>query len=270
MADDQGQKSAEGKAQQSAMPTEEQKGQELADSQEEAPIESEESLEAPAGESENGLPKGVTERTREQFEKLKAQLRDARDRLFNSTQVSQKPADEGIKPIYNPLTGLVDPDALNDLQKKAYEAERRAGEAEQKVQSLAQDREVKDLYSSHPELKSPKTKEARELFDEAERIWMHSQAYPEKYGGEQLSQREAADLAKKRMGTKSETPQEEAKRIEAKEQASFGATGQPTQGVKSKVTSEEELQKLQYGTRIGDKDSMITRMRAIREAQESK
>ena len=96
---------------------------------------------------------------------------------------------------------------------------------------------------------------------------MHSQAYPEKYGGESLSQKQAADLAKKIVGEKPETPSEEAQRLEPKEQASFGASGQPSQAVRSRVSSEEEFERLKFGTRIGDKDAMIARMRAIREAQ---
>ena len=269
MADNQkAEKPAEEQAQQSAVPTEEQKGQEIADSQEEVQ-ETEESLEAPAGDSEEReLPKGVSERTREQFEKLKRQLWETKEKLFRK-ETPQVP-EEGLKPLYDKTTGLVDVEALTDLQRRAYEAERKVNEVETRFQQKAQDDQVRELYSSYPEFKNPKTKDTIEFLNEAERLWLHSQAYPEKYGGEALSQKQAADLAKKKMGTKSETPKEEAQRIEAKEQASFGASGKPTQGVQSKITSEEELKKLQYGTRIGDKDSMVTRMRAIREASEAK
>ena len=256
---------AEEQAQQESMPDSEQKGQDIADSQEEVQ-ETEESLEAPAGESEEGeLPKGVSERTREQFEKLKASLRQAKEALFrkeSSPVVTEEP-----KPIYDKATGLVDVEALTDLQKRAYEAERRAKETEQKIQQQTWDNQVNEFYEAHPDLRSPKTKEAKEAYDEAERLWLHSQAYPEKYSGYALSQKQAGDLAKKRMGEKPETPKEEAQRVESKEQASLGASGQPTQGVQSKITSEEEIQRLQFGTRIGDKGAMIARMRAIREAQ---
>lgn len=267
MADDQGQKQVEEQAQHSAVPTEEQKGQDENSSQVEVPTGSEESFEAPAGESEDELPsRGVSERTREQFEKLRSQLREARRRIFEMTG-SRESAGE-IKPLYDKSTGLIDVDALQDLQKRAYEAERKATLLEQKISQQTQDSQVRELYSVYPELKNPKTREAKELFDESERIWMHSQAYPEKYGGYPLTQKQAADLAKKRMD--STTKAKEAQAIEAKEQASFGATGRPTQGVQTKVTSEEELERLRYGTRVGDKDSMVARMRAIREASEPK
>ena len=267
MADDTKQaENAEEQAQQPAVPTGEQKGQEETDSQEVAG-ESQETLETPAGESEGELPKEVSERTTQQFEKLKAQLREAREKLFR--QGSQEQVGGEMKPLYDPTTGLVDVEALTDLQKRTFAAEKKVAQVEQNIQLKAQETQVNELYSAHPELKNPKAKDAIELFNESERIWLHSQAYPEKYGGEALSQKQAADLAKKKMGNKPETPIEEAQRLEPKEQASLGASGQPTQGVKSKISSEEELNRQRLGTRLGDKDSMISRMRAIRETSEA-
>lgn len=231
---------------------------------------SEETPEVSIGSSEDlELPQeGVSERTREQFEKLKTQLREYRERAFQEQRYRETVGEQ--KPLYDPNTGLINLEALTDLQKRALEAEKRVMALEQGIQAKTQDAQIRDLYEAHPELKNPKTKEAREFFDEAERIWMHSQAYPEKYGGYSLSQKQAADLAKKRMGTKSENSQREDLQAESKEQASLGVSGRPTQGVQSKITSEEELQKLRIGTRIGDKDSMIARMRRIREAQQTK
>lgn len=266
MADDQKAEVVEEQAQQSTMPVEDQKGQEVANSQD-AAQETEETFETPAGDSVDELPRSVSERTREQFEKLKTQLRDAREKLFRRGNPVERVGEP--KPLVTP-EGLVDVEALTDLQERAYAADRGVKELEFKSQRDYQDRQVKELYEAHPELRSPKTKEAKDLFDESERIWMHSMAYPEKYGGEALSQKQAADLARKRMGDRPETPREEAQRLEAKEQASFGASGQPTQGVSPKVTSEEEQERLRFGTRVGDKDSMVARMRAIRETSETK
>lgn len=264
-ANQKAEENAEEQAQQEPMPSSEEKGQEVADSQQ-AADESQETVEAPAGDSDGELPKGVSDRTREQFEKLQTQLKETRERLFRQ-QSSDVPEDGEIKPLVDKSTGLVDIVALNEVQQKAYDAEKRARNLEQRIQQQAQDGQVRELQSAYPELKNPKTKEAKDFFDESERVWMHSQAYPEKYGGESLSQKQAADFAKERMGNKPETAKQEAQRMEPKEQASLGASGQPTQGVQSKVASEEENQRLQLGTRFGDKDSMITRMRAIREAE---
>lgn len=269
-AQKQAEESAEEQAQQSAVPTEQQKGQEEDSSQAEVQ-ETEESLEAPAGDSEDlELPqKGVSERTKAQFEKLKEQLRFYRERLFQQTGNRAYEGEAEVRPLYDPQTGLVDIQALQDLQRRAYEAERKATNLEQRLVQDSQEAQVRELHQAYPELKNPTTKEAKELFNEAERIWLHSQAYPERYGGYALTQKQAADLAKQKMGNLSETTKQEAQRLEAKEQASLGASGRPTQGVQNRVASEEELEKLRVGTRMGNEQAMIARMRAIRQAQEA-
>lgn len=266
MADDQNQAENAGEAKEGeAMPTSQP---EQTGTQEDVG-ETQETLETPAGGSEGELPDGVSERTRNEFDKLKTQLREYRQRLFNEQQYRETVGEQ--KPLYDEKTGLINVEALTDLQKKALEAERRVKALEQGVQAQTQDAQVRELYEAHPEFQNPKNKEHKELFDESERIWMHSQAYPEKYGGMALTQKQAADLAKKRMGTTVKTEaKEEAQNVESKEQASLTVSGRPTQGVQTKITSEEEIQKLQFGTRIGDKDAMIARMRAIREASETK
>jgi hypothetical protein len=259
-------KQAEDAEKQEPMPSSEEesaKTQEVAQETEEAP-------EVQAGDSEElELPeKGVSERTREQFDKLKGQLQEYRQRLFNEQRYRDIESKEGeSEPLYDKTTGLVNIKALEDLERKATEADKRARQAEQRIQQTVSETQVRELYSVYPELKNPKTKQEKEFFDQSERIWMHSLAYPEKYGGDSLSQKQAADLAKKSMESKPETPKEEAQRVEPKEQASLGASGKPTQGVQSKISSEEELTRLKVGTRLGDKDSMIARMRAIREAE---
>lgn len=222
-------------------------------------------------DSDGELPKEATERTKQQFEKLrkhsdelKRQLDQMRQRAFNEEHF-QKTGES--KPLYDRTTGLVNVEALEDLQKRALDAEARSRRLEEHFVSSSHDTQVKELYSSYPELKNPKTKEAKDFQNEAERLWLHSQAYPEKYGGDSLTQRQAADMAKKRMGTIAS--EKEASQVESKEQASLGASGRPTQGVQGKATSEEEQQRLTLGTRLGDKTSMIVRMRAIREANEA-
>lgn len=235
--------------------------------QEESQLKTEETSEVSIDGSEGTeLPKEVSERTREQFEKLKAQLREYRERAFREERYRETVGEQ--KPLYDPNTGLVNVDALEETRKRAFEAERKLRALEEKMTVQAQNVQVADLYEAHPDLKNPKTKEAKELFDEAERIWMHSQAYPEKYGGSALSQKQAADLAKKKMAKSEEVV--ETQNMESKEQASLGATGRPSQGVRSKIVSEEETQRLSYGTRVGDKQSMIERMRKIREASQVK
>lgn len=246
---------------QESMPDSEQK----TETQEPAP--QEDSLEARALDSEE-LPNGASDRTREQFDKLKShskelerQLYELRQRTFNEERFRST---EATKPLYDKTTGLVNIEALEELQRKADNADRELRNLKDNFQQNSMVARQRELYGAYPELKNPKTAEAKELLDEAERIWMHSQAYPEKYGGESLSEKQATDLAKKRMG------KTEAKgaSVESKEQASLTASGRPTQGVQNKTTSEEETNRLKVGTRLGDKQSMIARMRAIRESSQ--
>lgn len=266
MADDtQRQDTAEEQAQQPPMPSgDEQKGQEEDSSQQPAQ-ETGDSVEAPAGDSENlGLPDDSSDRTREQFEKLKQQLREAKAAAYRT---QQEPKTQPVEKLYDETTGLVNIKALEDLQQRTINAEKELQNMKASSEKTARDNETRDLFSAYPELKNPKTKEAKELFDESERIWMHSQAYPEKYGGMPLSQKQAADIAKTKMGGSKQPVKEDAQAAEAKEQASAGATGRPTQGVQESAQSEEVLEQQRLGTRVGDRASMVARMRAIRESK---
>lgn len=268
MADEKADKNVEEEAQQESMPDSEQKATEQTDSS--VAQETEEALGTSADDS-GELPEGVSERTAEQFERLRGELREARQKAqtYESMLGRKQEPEEEVEPLYDQKTGYVNVQALEKLQKQALDADKRAKRAEEQITKANQDAQVRELYNAHPELAKPSTKEAKELYDDAERIWLHSQAYPEKYDGMALSQKQAADLAKKRMGNKPETPKQEAERLEPKEQASLEASGRPTQGVQAKVASEEDQQRLAVGTRLGDRQSMIERMRAIRESQKS-
>lgn len=259
MADSQKADNAEEK-QQEPMPgseesTETNQSQEVAD-------ESQEASEAPAGDSEElELPEGVKERTSEQFEKLKEQLRQTREELFEMKSQIPPKKEEPERPLYDPKTGLVDIEALEQLRKDAKSAKKEL----ESLRRIDADREVQSLYDTYPELKNPRTKQDKEFFDEAEKIWLHSQANPEKYGGQALSQKGAADLARRRMNANKPT---ESSNAEAKQQASADVSGKPTQGV-ARQTSEEDLNRMREGTRFGDRNSMIARMRMIRESKKS-
>jgi hypothetical protein len=261
MADSQDKADVAEEKQQEPMPGSEE-STETNQSQEVVPSNVEgEASEAPAGDSQEELelPKGTKERTTKQFEKLKEQLRQTRDELFQlKDQVPQpKPAEEE-RPLYDPKTGLVDIEALEQLRRDSQAAKKELSS----LKRQGADREVQSLYDAHPEMNPNSKGFNQEAFDEAEKIWLHSQTNPEKYGGQALSQKQAADLASKSM--KAPEP-EESSNAEEKQQASAEASGKPTQGV-ARQASEEDLEQLRFGTRTGDKDSMIARMRLIREA----
>jgi len=260
--DTQAQKSEE-KAQTEPMPSSDNKVSEGTDSLGVAPIK-EEASGISADNSE--LPEGVSDRTKEQFDKLTGQISELKDQLTQQVVPSPAPEKpkEARKPLYDPNTGIVDIAALENLRTQTEEANARATKAEQGLKEFSASSETKDLYTAHPELQDPKTDADKELFNESERLWLHSQMSPEKYGNKALSQREAADLAKSRTQT-SVTPEEQAKRATVKEQASLSATGKPSQGVAKELTADKQAQ-LATGTRMGDEQSMIERMRNIRQA----
>lgn len=262
MTDSQQADNAEEK-QQEPVPSSEEQSTEINQSQEVAQ-ETGEASEAPAGDSEElELPKGTKERTTEQFEKLREQLRQTRDELFQVKSKVEPKADEELKPLYDPKTGLVDIQALEQLRKDASEARRELAQ----MKSQGKDREVQELYESHPELDPNAKSFNQKVFDEAEKIWLHSQAHPDRYDGRPLTQKQAADRAKQIMqGTKVDSNAEEKEASnDAKQQASVQASGKPTQAV-ARQTSQEDLEQLKFGTRMNDKNAMIARLRMIRES----
>ncbi len=73
------------------------------------------------------LPEGVKERTSEEFDKLKAKLRDERSRrlyLENVYQQIQQPQQRVEVPpqLYDPATGLLNEKAFTDLQAQTQDA----------------------------------------------------------------------------------------------------------------------------------------------------
>lgn len=266
MANDNQAKTAEEQAQPEPVPSSSEKVTEKTDAQEVAPV-TEVPSETSADASDEKLPEGVSERTTEQFDKVRQQASDDRERFQREIDQLKNPVKptQIEKPLYDPKTGLVDIEALEQIRKDATGAKAELDKFKQQTQTQLQNKEQNELFEAHPELKDKETKEAKKLFDESEKIWMHAQAYPEKYGGNPLTQKKAADLAKKLMSN-TETPEQEAERLEPKEQAGLSASGKPSQGVQ-KQTSQENLESLRLGTRMDDKQSIITRMRNIRETQ---
>lgn len=261
MTDTKDTKAETAEPQQSAMPTEDKKGSGAEVAQDAAPV-TEEATEVPTSE----LPEDAKQRTREQFDKLKGEKEALQQELNQHKQVlKQPPQPEKETKLYDPTTGLVDTNALNKLGDDIASLKRENANLRQE----AGNKEVTELLNSHPELdKDNKDKFNQELFDEATRLWMHSLAYPDSYGGRALTQEQAAVRAKKKVGKK-ETPEQQTERETVKEQASLGISGKPGQGVKTQ-TAEATHERLVMGTRLNQKGAMIERMRNIRVAKEKK
>lgn len=258
MADDQQAQNIPESTQDSAMPT---------DNQQTTPTE-----QVPQGESqvEQGLPDGVKERTAREFEKLQTQLRDERRKreLAESAFSSMRTKEEKpqVVPIYDPNTGLLNEQALNDTQNRTYQAEQRALKAEQAVQSWQEEMDRRETYSAHPTL-NPQAKDYDETFDKlTASIWYGSQISPDRWG-KQLSTKEAADqaneiLSKGSQKAREQGAQEAIERLTPKEQASMSAQGNP--GRRTQVSN--NLEDLQAITRKGGKASeqaLVERLKGV-------
>lgn len=220
-----------------------------------------------SADDKGGLPEEASDRTKREFDKLQQQLREERARREYAEQVyasmTPKTSEREQVPIYDPDTGLIDPDQLSDLQRQTIEANNRAQNAEKAVQSYLTDQENRETFAAHPELDPNGQAFSKELHVETRRIMLDSMLNPDDYSGTQLSFKQAADLAKKSVGVeqaKQEGAQEAIEQLTSKEQASLSATG--TSG-RSRSLDGEDLAQLQRRTRSGDKDAIVERFRRL-------
>ena len=233
--------------------------------------------ETPQPTQEEGLPEGVSERTRQRIEKLTNELRLEREmRLKNTSFFGQTPPAMKAEPmpLYDPTTGLLNEQAFNDVQRKAYEAEDRARRAEETLQRMEQvrvsdedERQRREAVTIYPELDSSDPKKFDRNFHVAtRRVLQDSILNPEDYGlkGKSLTYKEAADIAK---GTsqkvldqaKQEGAVQAMEQLSPKEQAALEATGTP--GRREGLTP--ALPDLQYRTRKGDEQAIMERLKAV-------
>lgn len=228
----------------------------------------EEKQEAPEEETpKEGLVEDASDRTRHEFEKVQGQLREERQRretLENAFKAMQPQQPEVVpEPLYDPSTGILNEEVLTDVQRRAYEAEKRALAAEKSIQGYMQEVEARDAYAAYPEA-NPNAKEFNpELKKRASAILLHSMVNPQEYDGKQLSLKEAYDYIKSSQGSdvekvKAEAAKEAVEKLTPKEQASLEAVGSP-----ARRSVGEDLEELRYRTRKGDNLAIIERVRRI-------
>ena len=218
------------------------------------------------GENSTGLPDDAHERTKREFDKLQQQLRDERARREYAEQAYQSmqpQQDTDMAPIYDPDTGLIDPDQLTDLQSQTIEANRRAERAEKAVENYMKTQEEREVFSVYPELDPKGDKHDKTFHVETRRIMLDSMVNPDDYDG-QLSFKQAADLARKSVKDPEQArqlgAQQALEELTIKEQASLGAAG--TAG-RSRFMESEDLQNLQIQTRLGSKEAILERVRRL-------
>ncbi len=214
------------------------------------------------------LPEGTSERTREQFDKLKTQLREERSRKTNVQNVFEqlRPAQpavtqEQINSFVDPVTGQVDINGLNTL---IYSTHQRAARAEQTVQGWIEGQQEKEAYTSHPDLDPNNLKSFnRTLFNKTRAVLMDSMLNPQDYNGKPLTVKEAGDLAK---GVTSQAidaaekagAQKAIESLTPKEQASLEATGRS-----DRRNDVGDYDQLRQKTRKGDSQAIMERLRNI-------
>jgi hypothetical protein len=257
MADDtQGVQSAENETQQVATPTTEQQTTE------------------PSKEvAGNELPNEASERTKARFDELTNQLREERQRrealegAFKTLKPEAKT--EQDQPIYDPDTGLLNEQALTNVQLRAQEAEKTAQEAKTELQQLKEERikqsqEIEDMeaYQAHPELNPKDEKFNKDLRDMTASLMLQSMVHPEQFGDKQLTHKEAGDRAKELVAkisgnVKEEAAKEAIEQLSPKEQAALEATGS------NKRSDVADISNLRYRTRKGDEDAIVARLKRM-------
>lgn len=215
---------------------------------------------------DEGLPEQVSERTREQFDRLTEQLRTERarrEKLETTFRALQPKAPAQPEPIMDPYTGQVDP-RMTEINQRAWQAEQRAVQAEQAISNFYTEQQTREALVAHPELDSTSKSFDKQFHIATRALLMDSMVNPGDYGDEQLTYKEAADRAKELRKVQVDQVRKQAaseaiEQLSPKEQATLEATGNPTR--RNEVN--DSLPDLQQKTRKGDLDAIVSRMRGI-------
>lgn len=203
------------------------------------------------------LPAGVSERTAEQFEKLKTQLAE-----LKAQQSSKAPKQQSqVAPLYDPTTGYVDVNELEGLRQVAIDAQTQIAELKAEREKEQEEAQTKEVLSTYPELDPESKGYNRDFYKATRAVLLDSRYNPDDYGGKSLTYKQAADIAKS-MNSNAISEAEKVgaekalTRLSPKEQASLEATGRSDKRVN--VTDDAELVEQ---TRKGNLDAIIARMK---------
>jgi len=217
------------------------------------------------------LPEGTKDRTAEQFDKLKSQLRDERLRREEAEILSQQyqysqysqTQTSAAKPLYDQNTGYVDVQELEKMRTTSTKAESRAVKAEKKLEKFIQDQQEREAFSSYPELNKKGKDFDPELNVLVRGVLTDSIMNPKDYGGRELTLKEAADriksLSNKELAKAEQLGAEKAvKQLTPKEQASLEATGRS-----DRREPEVDYATLRRRSQRGDRSAIIERLRSL-------
>lgn len=221
--------------------------------------------------TQEGLPADASDRTRNEFEKLRNQLREERvrretlEQTFKTFQPQPAPVvRETPKPFIDPETGFLNEDRLTAAEQRAIDADTRAKQAEESLKSYLLEQEKREAFTAHPELNPEKSGFDQNLSNLTRSILTDSMLNPQDYGGKALSFKEAADRVKGLQKpvleqAKKEGAQQALEQLTPKEQAALAANGVPNQ----QSSTRGDLSQLQYRTRKGDVDAIHERMKGV-------
>lgn len=222
--------------------------------QQDEPMPSSEEAETPEAGEEADLPEGVSERTKEQFNKLKETNRQLKEQIEKQRQF--EPIFDSMRPrqgqsnltqgqldqvtVTDPNTGerYIDEKKLSDLLTQSTQ---RAEQAVSQVQQFMDQQQTREAFTAIPQL-DPKAKDFDPELHRATRAYiMDSMMNPQDYNGRQLSYREAGEIAVKAMRADQKRAEAESNaQLEAKEQGSLEATGRSDKR-QNVTTNREEL-----------------------------
>lgn len=224
MVDDQQEKVVpETASQDGAVPTPEQKTSEPVEAKQ--VVEETQEAEPATTDKEPELPEGAKERTTQQFDKLKKQLADARERNSRLERTFQPSVNPSKPDWYDPDTGTVD---VAKLQQKESSQAQTVANLQHQLQSITKREEIKqeeEAYVSYPEL-NPKSGNFDESFQKTV-ISNLATSYAE---GKNPTYKEEADRIMKiteKVAKKAEKAgaQKALEQLSPKEQAALEATG---------------------------------------------
>ena len=250
---------AENATQPESMPSSEQKTAES--EQTDSPAQSNEVQTNVSEDKEMTLPEGTSERTAQQFEKLKETNRVLKEQLESQTieplspfpSVPQTPS-KGPDQYYDPDTGIIGIDYLRDLERDLQRTKQNV----QTIQAQSDQQQESEAYAKYPELKTdPK------LRNLVQATVVQSMINPQAFGGKQLSLTEAAEYVKTPSNSdikkaEQQGAKEAIESLTPKEQASLEATGRS-----DKRSSAETQEALRQRTRRGDSSAIHERLKNI-------
>ncbi len=212
------------------------------------------------------LPQGVTDRTKEQFDKLT----DNNKKLLDANRILQTelnrrvqseaqiaPLQQVAQPQQPDVTQFVETDPLTGeqyvnekkLQEAIAQANDRALRAEKQVrdyigmqQKKEDDRQASEAFSAYPQLDPTKLDTFDSDFNKLTSLYaLDSMMNPAEYGGRSLSFKEAADLATKKLAGKPvAAPSAEAQQISAQAQTTVNDNANQTQQQPVQTTVKEQ------------------------------